>query len=827
MNIMSRTLTAMLTLSLLISLFASCNAEPASTTQSTTIAVTEPIYGEPLSVTDEGKVEWTVLGVQNRTTFAGMTANEGNVFVIVYLEARNKSTEDVYILKSCLNTGKSKAVEIPADQYPSGYTDFGGSLASGTRKLFCLCFERKADWYNIVLTYSPFTGSNYELNLLGADYAEKKALYKGNTAYPIDMGTAESLAEDLQILKDRYYKLQWGTPKEATAKKLEEKIVRKEDGTYFSDVNYNSNRTASWETETHLTNLKNLISAYGEERIKNDTVARENVLSLLDLWLAKDYTCTVNWYPNEIATPRNLAAIGLMLEPYLTDAQLKKMDEIIGRGTLRGSTKVHTYTGANLLDTMSNTVTHALLIEDADLALAGVARIAGEVQIAKKGEEGMQEDGSYFQHGNLLCAAGSYGSVFISRVSEIVANLHGTAFALPEANTKIFIDHLLDGQCYFHRALGTTYFSIGRSAVYANGANQIQKALKRLSALDGIYRQDDLERQFASFTDHTKALTGLKYFPLSYSLISTCPDYHIGVRGAHKNVILTEVVSDQNQLGYNLSYGANTSYMYYGDEYQAIGAVMDLAMFPGTTAFHETKEQLQVRYDKQYKKSWGKTTYAGTHCDGATDSEKGLGALYMELRHDTLYGKLSFITFDGGMIALGAGIRCVLPSNKTEIRTVLDQCKLNGANIGGTELPLNGGATAVQNGEAVVNGAFAYYALDGSTLVAEAVTLTDAYIRNDPAGSNVPETKDIFQLYISHGTVPKDASYAYAVIAAPNGDAPKSASELPIERITNTAALQAVEFTNGSAVIIFHSAGSHTLSSGETVTAEKASIFIR
>ena len=127
----------------------------------------------------------------------------------------------------------------------------------------------------------------------------------------------------------------------------------------------------------------------------------------------------------------------------------------------------------------------------------------------------------------------------------------------------------------------------------------------------------------------------------------------------------------------------------------------------------------------------------------------------------------------------------------------------------------------------VTNGAFAYYALDGSTLTANAVSLTDSYRRNDPAGSNQLQTADVFQLYISHGEKPKNASYAYAVTAVPDGNAPQNASDLPIAAITNTEALQAVEFKNGSAVIIFHAPGSYTLASGETVTAKQGEIVIR
>lgn len=642
-----------------------------------------------------------------------------------------------------------------------------------------------------------------------------------------EVDDATIIMNNFNTLYDRYYDLQWGKVNNKTVAKYEAQVVVDETGSYFSTVNYDSNRAASWETAKHLSNLVSFISAYGEERLKTDTEARERVMALLDYWLDNDFYCNVNWYPNEITTPRNLAKIGLMLKPYLSEEQIIKMDEIISRGTLRGENRVETYTGANLLDCMSNTIIHGLFIEEPNLIFAAVERVESELRIVSRTEEGMQEDGSFFQHGALLCAAGSYGSVFIKGVSDILANLHGTIFSISDEKTELFIDHLLEGQRYFHRMYGTSYFSIGRSAVYANGASSLYESAAKLANLDGIYRSADLEKYVESFEDNSKALTDYKYFPLSYSLVNTAPEHYFAVRGAHKGFILTEVVNLQNTLGYNLSYGANTCYMYYGDEYQDIGAVMDLSMFPGTTAYLETEEELLARYERGYKVTWGKETYTGTHCDGIVDKDKKLGALYMELINDGLTGKLSFITYDGGMIALGAGLDCSKVSNTAEIRTILDQSKYNSATASGTALSVNGGTTTVNDGSAITNGAFAYYNLGEGELTAEVKSMTNSYKRNNPAGSTTEVTKDVFQLYISHGTAMTDASYAYAVVANSDGSAPDNASALPIKSITNTTQVQAIEFEDGSAVIVFHEAGSHTLSSGHTVTSTAADIIIR
>jgi len=112
-------------------------------------------------------------------------------------------------------------------------------------------------------------------------------------------------------------------------------------------------------------------------------------------------------------------------------------------------------------------------------------------------------------------------------------------------------------------------------------------------------------------------------------------------------------------------------------------------------------------------------------------------------------------------------------------------------------------------------------------LTASAKRMTGSYSRTDSAAAKTEQSADVFQVYIDHGKTLNSNSYAYAVVGNGDGKAPSDASALPIKVITNTENIQAIEFTDGHYAVIFHAAGSHTLSNGETVSATEATIIIK
>ncbi len=825
---MKKLISLILVIFTLIPLLASCNgggggdgtsAEAGTTDTPKTEA--EPV-GEDVSVSPDGKLEWTFLGLETVSS----PESENGAFVNVYLEARNKSDGDIYVAKRNLETN-IEPVAIPDELLPEGTSNIGAYIDSGKRRVFLLRFDTEVEWFKVVIDY--LNGENREFSeiLMGNDYRENKGIDPGNNKYPLDTRTNEELLRDFEFLKEKYTLSQWnGSPNEDTVKALTQNMKERQGAYYYTDINYGSTSKSAWDNANHLIRLSSLINAYGEERLKTDKDARDVVMKLLDHWLMADYSSS-NWWYNEIQTPRYLGFIGLRLKELLNDTQKAKMDEIMSRGTLKGSKKAPTYTGANLTDIMAATILHGIFTDDYELVMAAVNRVSEEIVVSDGAGEGMQSDGSYFQHGKLLSAAGSYGSVFVQGMQSFIVMLHGTRFALPEEKIKLFIDHILDGQRFFHRAHGTSYFSIGRSVVYANGSGQLLSAAQAFSQLDGIHRQEELRQYAESFSDFSKSITETKFFPYSYTLMSQSPNAVIGVRGAHTNIVLTEVVNTQNTLGYNMSYGSNTCYMYYGDEYQAIGAVLDFSMFPGITTYHEDDKALLSRYTSSYNKTWGKDKYVGSHCGGKDDDALGLGALYMELKNDKINGMLSYITYKDTLYALGAGLNCSKDGNTSEIRTSINQCKLDAAAVGGTAIALNAPAAVISGKDVITNGAFAYYNLGEGMLTLEAKTMTGSYSRTDSAGSKTEQSADVFSLYISHGTSLSDASYAYAVRANSKKDAPKTAEELDIKEIINTPDVQGIVFEDGHYAIIFHKAGSVTLKSGETITATGADVIIK
>lgn len=200
--------------------------------------------GEQVEVSPDGAVEWTLLGVRNCKTFAGVSADDGNTLVVVYLEARNKSTSDVYISSINLETDPEPIV-LSDEALPESYSNFGGMIASGKRKLFCLCFEEKPDWYKVIVEYKPYSGKGMSNILFGKNYTEETEMLQGNPAYPIDTDGNEAVIADFDILFDRYYTSQWGTPNEASALQYEAMLQKANNGSYFTSVDYSSNSASA------------------------------------------------------------------------------------------------------------------------------------------------------------------------------------------------------------------------------------------------------------------------------------------------------------------------------------------------------------------------------------------------------------------------------------------------------------------------------------------------------------------------------------------------------------------------------------------------------
>lgn len=181
---------------------------------------------------------------------------------------------------------------------------------------------------------------------------------------------------------------------------LDGKLFYAPDGTLrFSDVDYACQNRADWGVMWHLTRLEffALSAARGEQ-------GYERSIALLDSWLRLDPR-NPNWWYNEIGMPMELGVSAILLWDALDEGRREAVLSLLARGIIDADTSTHKgkLTGANLLWFAASTLRYAILKNDPEMMILAVSRAAAETE---PGLEGLQDDGSFFQHGRRLYSGG-------------------------------------------------------------------------------------------------------------------------------------------------------------------------------------------------------------------------------------------------------------------------------------------------------------------------------------------------------------------------------------------------------------------------------------
>lgn len=587
-------------------------------------------------------------------------------------------------------------------------------------------------------------------------------------------------------------------------------------GAYFADIDYTLQRGARWEPVVHLDRLLALARTHGKGKISSDKSARRALLSLLDFWLDNDFQ-TKGWWYRTVKVPRQLLEAGIMLDAYLSRHQRRKLRTISSRGTLHPCQKhsVRAHTGANRLDVLANTLSYALFTRQSFLLLKTRALLKNELSLANKEErtrraEGIQEDWAFFQHGPHLLS-GSYGLVYADRAASMLELLGNASLGLPAASKDFLVDFLLYGVRYSVHRRNSHYLTNGRS--FSRPGGESLELLER--TLEALLRLCPGREGLVALRAHLRgeeaaaSFAGTKYFPSSFFLASHWQGVYMAVKGAHRSVVNSEFMNGENPLGRNLGYGGVTTYQHTGTEYAGISSVWDFSMLPGSTAYKEQDDDL-----RSTKKRFEAYRTTAQHSDGR--ERGGLGALYVDLAGEDGLASRQFYVTDGKglMVCLGTGITASQTTNKKPVLTTLDQTYARDPKHRNTTL--TGRHNVSVAGEAVYNGAFAYYSLgsSGAADLRVSVESVSANFARNNRNFDQLENRTVFKIYVEHGTDPTNGSFAYAVAANQEGLAPPHASSLPIARVTNLHAVQSVEFRDGSGAVVLHKRGSSWLSAG-------------
>lgn len=295
----------------------------------------------------------------------------------------------------------------------------------------------------------------------------------------------------------------------------------------WGDIDYADENRSAWDCVRHLARMFYILRDCGKKRLIEDASYADNMIALFEHWLKRNPR-NPNWWYNAIGTPRCIADITLMLYPVLNADQIRRACEIIEWGSLaKEAEAINKETGANLVWCMSTTVKHAILTENAELLTSALRRTEEELVIAR---EGIQEDGSFFQHGRRLYSGG-YGRSFAYEMAQLIYALNCTEYAINEKKCDFFLTHILDGLRYMTCGNALDCASVGREINRISGLRPgiLKMALELLTKVDGINRRDEL-CSYLGEMNGTSEFIGTKYFPQPKMLCHHIPGLYVGVK---------------------------------------------------------------------------------------------------------------------------------------------------------------------------------------------------------------------------------------------------------------------------------------------------------
>jgi chondroitin AC lyase len=612
---------------------------------------------------------------------------------------------------------------------------------------------------------------------------------------------AQEVIQDIEVIAQRL-KMGW----------MENRLSKDRVKTYldgldatgaWADIDYNDVSRTHWQPAEHPVRLSQLAEVYGAEK---DKKVKDAVLRGLQFWVHQDPQSD-NWWWNCISSPRDLSKTLLLMGDAVPPDLVAATAKLVHRSTFKR-------TGANLTNEASNLLVLACATQDVDLLQASIGHLTGEIRVAI-GEEGIQVDNSFHQHGPQLQMS-SYAEVFARDATEHALLFEGTQFALSAEQIFALSAFVREGQQWFVWGHRVDFHGMGRGAGRTGGtggAGGIRVIAERMAKIDPQHKAEYdsfVARMKDEMPPNEQAPKGNRHFYRSDVMVHRTEKFHTSVRMHSTRTYACEVrVNRENLKGYHLSDGTYFV-MQSGDEYLEIQPVWDWRKLPGVTYF-ETNDPFPYGADVSQR---GQTDFVG----GVSDGQVGVTA--MDWVKDEVVARKAYFFFEQGFVCLGAGISGDRDEN---VITGVNQCLLNG-----DVLVLGASLTAMGRGRMVggdVRGVYhngvGYYFLDQPKVVIRSDAQRGSWKDLEENSTRKEQIqKDVFALWMDHGERPLDDTYAYVVMPGMVRDMFESeADRLPFTILKNTPSIQAIEFANQNlAQVVFFDAGQVQVLGGLDVT---------
>jgi chondroitin AC lyase len=434
---------------------------------------------------------------------------------------------------------------------------------------------------------------------------------------------------------------------------------------------------------------------------------------------------------------------------------------------------------------------------------AGVAGIVETIRITT--DEGIQTDGSFWQHGPQLYNGG-YGLSFLGDTARWAALLHGTPHAFPSTATDALARLVNDGTLWMTRNLRIDPSTTGREITRRNIAGHHTSAFR--SALADL-QTPGIAPAASVAPDEPN---GHRHFWRGDYSVQKRPGYMVSLRLLSPGRNGAESMNGENLLGFYLPFGT-THILRQGDEYDNLVPVQDWRRLPGTTV-------LQTPDVPAFRGSYvtGQNHFAG----GATDGRNAIAALEQNHTQNPVTARKSWFYFDNGYAALVADIRIhplfhsIPEAARAPVYTTLNQTSLRTPVRAGyagharrtlpPSLPSAGNDSAASPDKNrpswIYHDRIGYIPASGVSLHFEYGDRTGNWRRVDHSQDDRPVTLPVFELAFDHGPCAVASQVAgpsvipathYVVLPdIDEDDLAAFAQNSPISILANTRALQAV-----------------------------------
>ncbi len=564
------------------------------------------------------------------------------------------------------------------------------------------------------------------------------------------------------------------------------------DGSW-ADLDYAGKDMPLWQCVNHFIRLNAIVLAGLDKSV---------VIRGLDFWFSAPREDS-NWWWNDIGFPMRCAFCVVAVKDNLPEELKNKIISIY-------NTEIaEKWTGANRTWFAQNIIVRGIISGCSELIHRGKTYLEETVFISNEGEEGIQPDFSFAQHGSFLYNYG-YGLALLEDCCKWIDIFSGTEFQFKAEKINILCNLLLNGNRYMCYHSTVDFNTIGRNIV--RGYNSEKRSIHFLDNVINVLRAEtDFKKELDELKDYihgnreTPGFVWTKMFPCLNFMTHLREGYYASTRFGSKFVLGGDISNGKciNNEGLLSGFQAYflTHYLVDGDEYFKIFPLWNWALLPGVTC---PEVELPTEQGAVMKSSFAGGVSDGVYGVCAIDLNESFGFD----KSFSFGGKKACFYFDNEIIQLG----CELYSDST-LNTTLNQCHKKGKVIADKE-PLQEGTHKIKSNY-VHHNKISYCFLEPTESVLSFGFKKGSWKRITEVSTEDPleACGDVFTLYIPHT---KSHTYAFAVL--PNtSDSQACNYKAPL--YVNTKSVQAV-YKNGVFEAVFYQRGS--LSIGDMrVTADE------